>query len=890
MLTTDRRVVHLIPHTHWDREWYLPLGAFRARLIGALDGLLAQLAADPRLPGFLLDGQTILLEDYLEVRPERLDEVARLVQAGRLDIGPWYVLADEQIPGAESLVRNLLLGGAATRRFGGAASVLYSPDAFGHPGCLPQLGAEFGMASGVLWRGVSPAAMDNRDLAWWSGPDSRRLLVYHLPPDGYEIGSGLLVPEERLAAAWQRVAGQVLPRAATRHVAVLVGADHHAPPRDLGELSGRLAKIEAGEEFRFSRLADFLQAAGAEARELAVLRGEQRRSDGYTWALQGVHGTRAPLKRRNSLIELQLTRLVEPLVSLTTREPGAGILRQAWREVIQCHFHDAIAGCCSDQVARAMTVRFDTAQAALDVVVADACDQLAGHDPDLARERGSHGSRLLLWNPVARERGGVVVCDLTFFRRDILVGPPGARRARRGPGMKPFVLRSVGGPTELVPQIIVQERGLERLDARRHCPDLDDVDRVRIAFPLDRALQGFGGGLFEIHPRRARPGAALAGAAGRSVWNSQVKLELGGDGRAVVRVPGTTTAFSGVLVLESERDLGDSYSFCPAPGDRVRRGRLSGRPRVTASGPYLATLEWRLVLRAGAGIEGRAGIVTAHCQAEAIGDSQALRLRLALDNQAQDHRLRLRLPTGLARTPILAGAQFGVVGRPPPSRVSGPQRLESPVPTAPAHRFVAAASTGYGLAVFAPGFFEYEWNSRGELMITLLRAVGQLSKADLRTRPGHAGWSTATPEAQCMGQGQVELGLALVRAEDIAEPARLEQLWEDIFVPPVARWIRDYHQAGAPLIEAIGCTLEGDGLQLSALKPAESTAGTVARCYNLRPAVSRGCLRFRRRVGRATEVRADETPVADLPLEDEGRCIPLVVGPRGLKSVLVEWT
>lgn len=111
---------HLIAHTHWDREWYLPHAAFLARLVPALDDLVARLEADPAYRSFLLDGQTILLEDYLRVRPECRERVEALVRAGRLAVGPWYVLADELIPSGEALVRNLLLGAADAERLGDA--------------------------------------------------------------------------------------------------------------------------------------------------------------------------------------------------------------------------------------------------------------------------------------------------------------------------------------------------------------------------------------------------------------------------------------------------------------------------------------------------------------------------------------------------------------------------------------------------------------------------------------------------------------------------------------------------------------------------------------------------------------------------------------------------
>ena len=126
-------IFHLIPHTHWDREWYLPRAAFQARLVAVLDDLIERLQRDPAYRSFLLDGQTVLLEDYVSVRPERETDLKALVKTGRLQVGPWYVLPDEQIPSGEGLVRNLLLGAADAERWGGRLDVLYSPDAFGHP-------------------------------------------------------------------------------------------------------------------------------------------------------------------------------------------------------------------------------------------------------------------------------------------------------------------------------------------------------------------------------------------------------------------------------------------------------------------------------------------------------------------------------------------------------------------------------------------------------------------------------------------------------------------------------------------------------------------------------------------------------------------------------------
>src|SRR4051812_18505868 len=239
-----RTTYHLIPHTHWDREWYLTTADFLPRLVAALDDVVERLGHEPGFRAFLLDGQTVLLEDYLRVRPEQSEAVAALVRSGRLQVGPWYVLADEQIPSGESLVRNLLAGAADAARLGGRLDVLYSPDAFGHPAAWPSLGAEFGITYGALWRGLGGEPGQRGDLYRWRDRVGREVRLYHLPPDGYEVGAALLPDPARLRAAWAVVGPALRARSSTRHVAVFVGADHHAAHPAPEALRLALAELE----------------------------------------------------------------------------------------------------------------------------------------------------------------------------------------------------------------------------------------------------------------------------------------------------------------------------------------------------------------------------------------------------------------------------------------------------------------------------------------------------------------------------------------------------------------------------------------------------------------------------------------------------------------------
>src|SRR3989304_4257881 len=150
----SKRTFVVVSHTHWDREWYRPFEAFRARLVRMMDNLLDLLDSDPEYRHFVLDGQTIPLDDYLEIRPDRRPDIERLVKAGRLLIGPNYMLPDEFLIGGESWGPNLMLGIRSAREYGGAMMVGYSPDAFGHIAHLPAILNGFGLDSVLIWRGI----------------------------------------------------------------------------------------------------------------------------------------------------------------------------------------------------------------------------------------------------------------------------------------------------------------------------------------------------------------------------------------------------------------------------------------------------------------------------------------------------------------------------------------------------------------------------------------------------------------------------------------------------------------------------------------------------------------------------------------------------------------
>jgi len=401
--TKDGRIVVraiLLPHSHWDREWYEPFAVFRDKLVVMLDGVLDGLANEPGFTHFHLDGQAIMLDDYLAVRPEREAEVRALVESGRLSVGPLYTLTDEFLVSGESIYRNLEWGMERARRWGAPSPIDgpwagYMPDQFGHIGQFPQILQAFGIKHAVILRGVS--ASIGTSVFRWRAPNGSEVLTEYLI-HGYYPGADIddaATVEGRaneLRAAIDLVAS-VSPRST---VLLPVGADHWAPVPGMFERAiESSALVDA--EVEVSSLARFLSVAETPP-DLTVWQGELRAAS--TWILlPNTVATRAHQKRRRGVLETRLERYAEPLAALV---PGfewpADSLERAWDLMLQNAGHDSAYGAGGDATARDVDARYDAVQQIVDPIISDAMARLAGQ---------SELAGLLRFNPSPFRRHGV---------------------------------------------------------------------------------------------------------------------------------------------------------------------------------------------------------------------------------------------------------------------------------------------------------------------------------------------------------------------------------------------------------------------------------------------------------------------------------------------------
>jgi alpha-mannosidase len=372
---------------------------------------------------------------------------------------------------------------------------------------------------------------------------------------------------------------------------------------------------------------------------------------------------------------------------------------------------------------------------------------------------------------------------------------------------------------------------------------------------------------------------------GRTLGNDLIEVSIDRGGSIGVTDRRTRQRYPDVLGFESSRDVGDTYTYAAPARDQPRRTRGLRAFRVAATGPLVAAVELGWSLAAGDSEQGvGAGVVELRLILSVYAGSPALRCTLLLNNRAMNQRLRARMSTRMSGGPAVAGGQLGAQERLPSGPAGRRYPRETPVSTAPAQRYVARAVQSRGLAILAPGFFEYELTPGGDLLMTILRAVGQLSRSDLTTRPGHAGWPVATPLAQSLGPDRLQFAIAPVTQRQLQDGTALPELWEDLFLPIQPIWLR---QASPLTLPTLDIRLEGEGLVFSALKPAEDGRALVLRCYNATARPAAGTWFFPVAVTSARRARADEQPLHEIRLGDGGRSIPFHAAPHEIVTIVV---
>ncbi len=813
--------VVVVPHTHWDREWYRTYQEFRLRLVETVDRVIA-LLEEERIPFFLLDGQTIMLTDYLEIKPERRETLTRFIREGRLGIGPWYILPDEFLVSGEALIRNLLMGRRLMKRFGQTDAVGYLPDMFGHVAQIPQILLGFGMDQAVVWRGVDPET----ERFWWRAPSGQRIQTTFLPTGYCNIFLWERISLERRLEAFQTF----LSEHRLDQILLLSGCDHIAPNADLPTIIDAIQAQWPDGTIRLGKVREALALNGSmPAEEIA---GELRQG-GRAYLLPDVLSARMYLKQLNAQCQTLWQNYVEPLTALSWAMGAAyedGFWQEGWDLLLQNQPHDSICGCSVDEVHLEMLARFSQVKELGESLIQRALFALAP---------AGNESGVLAYNPTGWERSEWVYAEIDCK-------PEGAFEK----------VHLVDEDGKAVPCVV---EGFE--DTESFYSDIDlfpgwyKVRKFRLRF-LASDLPAFGVRRFFLRagqaPEATPEGDAPGGetpeldlplvAVASVIENDHLRVGVR-DGKVVMEDRDTGAFYGDLIRFIDEGDAGDEYNYSPPTQDRVVDSRLinwwTERPNPTeavlvlehlmnlpeslsddrqarSQSTVLTKIKTRLTLRPG---------------------MRVVQAETTFDNRVRDHRLRVLCGSGLRQNVrVWSENQFWVAEREATTRIHQ-------LPVAPLKEYVAttfpqqtwsAMEGDWGLMVSNVGLPEAEAlqseDGTWALALTLVRAVGWLSRDDLRTRGGGAGPHFPTPDAQCQGEQRFQYAFAPYRdhwmsaqphAVAAVTPLRTMNFGGDLAV-----------LAGDRKLPNGWLDLGDDRLVVSAIKRSEGGDGVIVRLYN----------------------------------------------------------
>jgi alpha-mannosidase len=947
MSTRDEapHTLHVVSHTHWDREWYRTFQQFRFRLVDLVETLLEILEQEPNYRFFTLDGQAIILEDVVDLRPDLAMPLRHHIRAGRILIGPWYILPDEFLVSPESLVRNLLLGDQVCRQWGARMDVGYVPDPFGHVSQLPQLLRGFGIDTAAFSRGAGSPPAEFR----WAAPDGTEVLVCFLR-DHYDNVAHLPQDPEGVTQALADARDSLAPHAASSHLLLMQGTDHLVPRADLPTLLAE-ADDRLPDRVVHSTLPAYVSAVrdelGPSGLAALPLRTGELRDPSRRHLLPGVLSARMGIKQQNHACQTLLERWAEPFAALANLATGrvqptlAAGARRAWRYLLENHPHDSICGCSVDQVHEEMETRFDWCEQLGQEVVHTALRSIAAEI-----ETGDSGlPALVVFNPTVAPRTDQVLAQVTPP-----VDPQGVTLLDPNGDPVPFRVvrhtwlaeRSMTLDRQTMAHMAVQAEASggrvwdEWQVLNLHVWSGDDAAHVAVAVTRGFGLYGIALPEQQVAQLKAllddpeittyqvhiREEAALevafvardvpplgyatyhfAPAADRAPAEAQASSEdpltIENDHLRVLADPETGTltvvdretgaALPGCHRLVDGGDRGDEYNYCPPAEDRlVTHPAAPVTIRDTTDG-VIQRLVIEAVYRVPRGLTANR---TAR-SAETVDLPVTTRVTLTpgvdrvdfettVENHARDHRLRVHFPTPLHVETATAAGHWDAVDWSLALPEETGDWIEQPVPTRPQRGWTTVSDGHRGVTLANRGLPEVEVIPTEEGSEIALTLLRCVGWLSRDDFPCREG--AAGPQMatpEAQCPGRHTFRYSLVLHTGDWPDA---QPAAEAFQTDLQAVSAGSHPGPLPARHSF-LSVTPDSLRISAVKPPEEGQGLVVRLWNAADGPVEGTLRLWRRFRRAVRTNLAEHVHVEEELARNADAVTLSVASREIVTL-----
>ena len=854
-MTTSR--VHITPHMHWDREWYFTTEESRILLVNNMEEIMGRLETDPDYKYYVLDGQTALLEDYFAVIPGGKERVKALVQAGKLIVGPWYSQTDTMQVSGESIVRNMLYGMRDCLALGEPMKIGYLPDSFSMSSQLPMIYNGFGIDRTMFWRGCSERHGTNKTEFLWQSNDGSEVTAQVLPL-GYAIGKYLPEDKDALTTRLDTYLKVLENASVTKDILLPNGHDQMPIQKNIFEVMDILREAYPDREFLMSRFEDVFEKIEAKRDQLDTIKGEF--NDGkYMRVHRTISSTRMDIKLIHAEVENKIVNILEPLASIAFKlgfDYHHGLIEKMWKESMKNHAHDSIGCCCSDKVHAEILNRYILADDMATNLINFYKRKIVDHMPE---KEGCDKLALFNLSPYAREE--VVNTMITIRAQEFKIFDDA------GNDVEYFIEdQQEIDPGKIDRQIV-------------HYGNYDPFMEFNIQLKVNVPAMGF----TTLHVQANEKGAVQVAPKNEQnvLENSFYKITVNNDGTLAVFDKETEQTFEQVLRLEDGSDDGDEYDYSPSRQEWLLYSNDFDVETNVEHQALQSVAHIKFRMNVPTNLESREqrsnqdGYLDVVCQVVLKQDTRRIEVRMELDNQADDHRVRVLIPTPFVTETVVADNQFGLITRTtddPAMQVWEAEKWkEAPVPVYQLMNFAALENGQAGMAVMTNGLREFEiianeTEQRDTFALTLFRGIGVLGKENLLLRPGRpSGIKIPAPDSQVRGKIVCEFTLFGFAGDHITANVMAEA--RDNVTPiqcynkiPFNAMKLNIGEQNIPLTYSL-CSADKNGLVLSVLKKAEDEDALIIRVYNPSETETvKGDIEFTTPVTEWLETLMDETP------------------------------
>ena len=801
--------IYIVPHSHWDREWYMPFESHRMRLVELIDDIIELMEKDNSYDRYHLDGQTITIDDYLEIRPQNRERLMKLIKENKIQIGPWYILQDEFLTDGESNIRNLMTGIKYCKSNDAEPLMCgYLPDAFGNISQMPQILSGFGIDNAVFGRGVGRILADNQidennngevTEYIWSSPDGSSVMGIKFL--GW-YSNGIELPEnaEELKIRINDVIRDSDAVCKTPYVLLMNGCDHQPLQKNLRAVIKNASELFPDVNIVQTGMKEYLDAVREYSDCFTPLSGEMTSQNtvGYM-NLVNTASTHIPHKQRNHCVQNVLLTQSEPINVMSNMH--GDVLRRdqldyAWKTLMKNHPHDSICTCSCDEVASEMAVRFNKSQQVGDYVTAEASAYIT------ERIDSEHDKNICVFHGFPYSEPVTVSAEVCFDEeKDI----------------SSLTIRDFEGNA-----IPAEFKFLGKLF--RYTLPKDSFRKTSRPYVYSVrfrcVLSGIGYTSFYVDETAAEK-TPLIKIMENGAENEYISFKINADGTIHVTEKHSGRTFEGLNRYVDVGDKGNSYNFDAIENDTPIYCTGNADIRVDSQNEFEVT--YKIVSH----MDIPAGLTEGNRSAEKISHiiityvtlsahSRSLKIRTEFENKSENHRLRALFPCKIDSNTDIADGQLDVLNRP----IIPCFLWENPENPQRCRAFFGINDSNAGALVATRGLHEYEVMRYNEntLALTLLRSVGEMGD-----------WGDfPTPDMQL--KQKLTLDYAFVPFATAEMSDAYSAAYDFYYGEPYAMQFNG-HSGNLPTKNML-VDVSGKHIGFSCFKPAEDGNGAILRLYN----------------------------------------------------------